>query len=82
MSKTYTVLFLCTHNSARSILSEAYLNAHAKGKFRAFSAGSFPSGAINPITLETLRVAGVATDNLASKSWDVLPRPTHHVSIS
>ena len=69
------VLFLCTHNSARSILAEALLNhlaAKSGGRFKAYSAGSHPRDNLqpNPIGIEVLKAAGVATDGLRSKSWD------------
>jgi len=70
---TFEVLVLCTHNSARSVLAEGMLNQLAKqmGKnVRAHSAGSAPSGRLNPFALETLRNAGVSTEGLRSKSWD------------
>lgn len=70
---TTGVLVLCTHNSARSVLGEAMLNhwARAMGRdIRAYSAGSAPSGRINPHVLEVLRVAGIDTGGLRSKSWD------------
>jgi arsenate reductase len=67
------VLFLCTHNSARSILSEALLNHLGKGRFRAYSAGSSPRAnqQPNPFALEALHAAGVSTAGLSSKSWEV-----------
>ena len=67
------VLFLCTHNSARSILAEATLNHVGSGKFKAYSAGSSPKDnqKPNPMALATLEKAGIPTDGLASKSWDV-----------
>ena len=66
------VLFLCTHNSARSILAEALLNHIGKSRFKAFSAGSSPrdNQQPNPIGIEVLKAAGIATDGLHSKSWD------------
>ncbi len=64
------VLFLCTGNSARSIIAECYLNHVGQGRFRAFSAGSSPKGEVNPLALATLRAHGVPADNVRSKSWD------------
>jgi protein-tyrosine-phosphatase len=71
------VLFLCTHNSARSILAEALLNAIGKGRFKAFSAGSSPreNQQPNPLGLQVLQNAGIAIDGLHSKSWDVFAGP-------
>jgi protein-tyrosine-phosphatase len=71
------VLFLCTHNSARSILAEALLNHLGKGHFRGFSAGSSPreNQEPNPIGLEVLEEAGISTEGLSSKSWDVFALP-------
>ena len=68
--KTYGVLFLCTGNSARSILAECVLNRLGRGKFRAYSAGSFPKGEVHPLALELLRRQGYSVDQLRSKSWD------------
>jgi arsenate reductase len=68
--RRYNVLFLCTGNSARSILCEAYLNNVAGNRFRAYSAGSHPKGAVHPFTLATLRLAHLPSDRLSSKSWD------------
>lgn len=70
MTSIYNVLFLCTGNSARSILAEVLLNQHGGGRFRAFSAGSFPKGKVHPIALRTLQKAGLPIDGLRSKSWD------------
>lgn len=64
------VLFLCTGNSCRSIMAESILNHYGKGKFRAFSAGSHPSGQVNPMSLETLKRHGMQHVGYESKSWD------------
>ena len=75
--KPLNVLFLCTHNSARSILAEALLNHLGKGKFKAFSAGSSPreNQTPNPMAIVTLEKAGISTEGLSSKSWDVFAKP-------
>jgi arsenate reductase (thioredoxin) len=69
------VLFLCTHNSARSILAEACLNHIGRGRFRAFSAGSQPKAEPNPLALRALADAGIPTEGLHSKTWDVFGTP-------
>ena len=78
LNRPLNVLFLCTHNSARSILAEALLNHQGGGKFKGFSAGSSPRAnqQPNPLGLQVLRDAGISTDGLHSKSWEVFALPS------
>ena len=73
--KIYNVLFLCTGNSARSILAEVQLKQLGGGKFRAFSAGSHPAGRVNPFAIDFLESNGLPTEGLRSKSWDEFAAP-------
>ena len=75
MTARYNVLFLCTGNSARSIMAEGILNHKGNGRFRAFSAGSHPSGVVRPEALKQLELGGIATEGLRSKSWDEFAVP-------
>ena len=71
----YNVLFLCTGNSARSIMAEAIMNRKGRGKFTAFSAGSHPSGVVRPEAIRQLEKAGLSTKDARSKSWEEFSEP-------
>ncbi|MBM3380786.1 MAG: arsenate reductase ArsC [Betaproteobacteria bacterium] len=74
-TRNFTALFVCTHNSARSIMAEALLNTLGGGRFRAYSAGSMPKGEVHPVALKILRDALIPLDNPRSKSWEEFARP-------
>ena len=76
VDRVFNVLFLCTHNSARSVMAEALLNTIGQEKFQAFSAGSSPSGRVNPFAIEMARTIGYVTENIRSKSWDEFAKPS------
>ena len=76
------VLFLCTGNSCRSIMAEGLMNHYGKGRFHAFSAGSFPTGKIHPFSLATLEAHGISTVGYRSKSWDEFTSQTIDIVIT
>ena len=73
--KVFNVLFLCTCNSARSLIAESQLNRLGRGRFKAYSAGSYPTGQVNPLALEFLQANDLPTEGLRSKSWDEFAVP-------
>jgi arsenate reductase len=75
VDRVYNVLFLCTGNSARSILAESILNIEGKGRFKAYSAGSHPKGEVNPHALKELEALGYPSTGFRSKSWDEFAEP-------
>ena len=74
-NRTFNVLFLCTGNSARSIMAEIMLNSMGEGRFKAYSAGSHPKGAVNPLAVELLRKNRLPTEHLRSKGWEEFSQP-------
>ena len=75
MDRPYNVLFLCTGNTARSVLAEGILRKDGAGRFAAFSAGSHPKGVVNPLAIKTLAAFGYPSDGYRSKSWDEFAAP-------
>jgi arsenate reductase (thioredoxin) len=71
----YNVMFLCTGNSARSIMAEAIMNRKGRGNFTAYSAGSHPAGIVRPEALKQIEAAGLSTEGFYSKSWDEFAKP-------